>query len=59
MTQHSTVTLERWRGFDKSQQILMIGNEMNRGAKLSEPEALTDAHPLWSSSRIGPCSSCR
>ena len=40
MTQHSGLTLERWRGFDKAQQILMIGNEMNRGAKLSGPEAL-------------------
>jgi methylphosphotriester-DNA--protein-cysteine methyltransferase len=40
MTQHSTLTLERWRQFDKAQQILMIGNEMNRGKRLTDPERL-------------------
>ena len=34
MTQHATLTAERWRRFSLDQQILMIANEMNRGAKL-------------------------
>jgi hypothetical protein len=33
MTQHSGLTAERWAGFDRDQQILMIGNEMNRAAR--------------------------
>lgn len=40
MTQHSGLTLERWRSFDREQQVLMIANEMHRGSKLTEPEAL-------------------
>lgn len=40
MTQHAELTLERWRRFGRDQQILMIGNEMNRGRRLKEPEAL-------------------
>lgn len=34
MTQHSTLSPERWAGFPLDQQILMIGNEMNRAAGL-------------------------
>ena len=34
MTQHSTLTQERWSSFSSSQQILMIANEMNRAKKL-------------------------
>ena len=37
MTQHAGLTRERWFGFTIDQQILMIGNEMNRAAKLVEP----------------------
>lgn len=40
MTQHRGLSLERWREFDTAQQILMIGNEMNRGSRLEEPESL-------------------
>ncbi len=40
LTQHSDLTLERWRTFDRDRQILMIGNEMHRGSRLREPEAL-------------------
>lgn len=40
MSQHAGLTLERWRSFDTGQQILMIGNEMNRGSRLQESEAL-------------------
>lgn len=40
MTQHQGLSLDRWRGFDTSQQVLMIGNEMNRGSRLEEPESL-------------------
>jgi len=40
MTQHAELTLERWRSFDRDRQILMIGNEMHRGSRLSDPEAL-------------------
>lgn len=34
MSQHSSLSPERWSGFGLDQQILMIGNEMNRAAKL-------------------------
>jgi hypothetical protein len=37
MTQHSSLTPERWAMFSLDQQILMIGNEMNRAARLSGP----------------------
>lgn len=40
VTQHRGLTLERWRRFEPSQQILMIGNEMNRAGNQDEPEAL-------------------
>lgn len=30
MTQHASLTPERWQRFSLDQQILMIGNEMNR-----------------------------
>jgi len=36
MTQHQGLTLERWRSFTLDQQVLMIGNEMNRAGKLRE-----------------------
>jgi len=32
--QHADLTPERWASFPLDQQILMIGNEMNRAAKL-------------------------
>ena len=31
MPQHDSLTAERWAKFNLDQQILMIGNEMNRG----------------------------
>lgn len=34
MTQHASLTPERWSAFTLDQQVLMIGNEMNRAAKL-------------------------
>ena len=37
MTQHATVTAERWAGYTLDQQILMIANEMNRSGKLMTP----------------------
>lgn len=33
MTNHSDLEPERWRRFSVDQQILMIGNEMNRASK--------------------------
>lgn len=39
MTQHATLSPERWSSFSLDQQILMIGNEMNRAAKLMRPES--------------------
>jgi len=33
-TQHSGLTPERWAGFSRDQQILMIGNELHRASKL-------------------------
>lgn len=37
MTQHAGLTPERWAAFTLDQQILMIGNEMNRAANLMGP----------------------
>jgi len=34
MTQHSTLTPARWSQFSRGQQLLMIGNEMNRTSRL-------------------------
>ena len=33
--QHASLTVERWRQFSLDQQILMIGNEMNRAGQLT------------------------
>lgn len=38
MIQHAGLTLERWSSFTLDQQILMIGNEMNRAGKLTKPD---------------------
>jgi len=35
--QHASLTPERWAAFPLDQQILMIGNEMNRASKLVAP----------------------
>ena len=37
MTQHAGLSPERWAGFRLEQQLLMIGNEMNRASKLFAP----------------------
>jgi hypothetical protein len=37
VTQHSSLTLERWSAFSRDQQVLMIANEMNRAGKLFAP----------------------
>jgi hypothetical protein len=37
MTQHAGLPPGRWASFTLDQQILMIGNELNRAAKLLEP----------------------
>ena len=37
VSQHSTLSPERWAGFPLAHQILMIGNEMNRAGKLFGP----------------------
>jgi hypothetical protein len=34
MTQHASLTPERWATFSLDQQILMIANEMHRGSKV-------------------------
>ena len=39
--QHSSLTPERWSAFSLDQQILMIGNEMNRARRLMEPQDRT------------------
>ncbi len=38
MTQHASLSPERWAAFSLDQQILMIGNEMNRAMRLLRPE---------------------
>jgi hypothetical protein len=35
--QHASLTVERWSRFSRDQQVLMIGNEMHRAAKLFTP----------------------
>jgi hypothetical protein len=37
MTQHASLSPERWSAFSFDQQILMIGNEMNRAVRLVRP----------------------
>lgn len=39
MTQHASLSPERWAGFGLDRQILMIANEMNRAAKLQNRES--------------------
>ena len=41
MSQHASLTPERWSAFDLDQQILMIGNEMNRATRLLRQEETT------------------
>jgi hypothetical protein len=38
MTQHASLSPERWSAFSLDQQILMIGNEMNRASRWMRPE---------------------
>ena len=38
VTQHASLTAERWAAFGRDQQILMIANEMNRASRLSAPK---------------------
>ena len=38
MTQHASLSPQRWRSFTLDQQLLMIANEMNRASKLLAPE---------------------
>lgn len=40
MTQHASLTPERWARFTLDQQILMVANEMNRATRLLGPEDL-------------------
>lgn len=37
MTQHASLSPDRWRRFDRSQQVLMIANEMHRTAGRMAP----------------------
>jgi hypothetical protein len=36
MTQHGSLSPERWAGYGRDQQILMIANEMNRASSLTD-----------------------
>ena len=38
MTQHSSLSPERWASFSLDQQVLMIGNEMQRASRLFAPD---------------------
>lgn len=47
MTQHAGITADRWSRFSLDQQLLMIGNELNRARRLlvpSEAESLRLAY---------------
>jgi hypothetical protein len=35
MTQHASLSPERWVAFDRGQQLMMIANEMNRASSLT------------------------
>jgi len=37
MTQHASLTPDRWRAFARDQQLMMIANEMNRASRLLGP----------------------
>lgn len=37
MSQHASLTPERWQSFTRDQQLMMIANEMNRCQKLLSP----------------------
>ena len=37
MAHHAELSVDRWTGFSVEQQILMIGNELNRASKLTNP----------------------
>ncbi len=38
MSQHASLSPERWASFSLDQQILMIGNEMNRASRWMQPD---------------------
>ena len=38
MSQHASLTAERWSAFSLDQRILMIANELNRARKLTAPD---------------------
>ncbi len=38
MSQHASLSPERWATFSLDQQILMIGNEMNRAGRWMSPD---------------------
>lgn len=38
MTQHASLTPERWAALDRDQQLLSIANEMNRASRLFAPQ---------------------
>ena len=40
MSQHASLTAERWRTFPRDQQLMMIANEMNRASRLVTPADL-------------------
>jgi hypothetical protein len=47
VTQHASLTPERWAGFGRDRQLLMIANEMNRASKLfgeADRERLANAY---------------
>jgi hypothetical protein len=44
LTQHAGLDEGRWSRFDLDQQILMIGNEMNRGLKLAQAGRSESVH---------------
>lgn len=47
MTQHASLTPERWARFTLDQQILMIANEMNRACALDRPEDRLARHGCY------------
>jgi hypothetical protein len=47
MSQHASLTPEGWSAFSRDQEILMIGNEMNRGSDLLRLGDLPGLHRVY------------
>ena len=47
MTQHASLSPERWSGFTRGQQLLMIANEMNRATRFTGIDDTPNLHRCY------------